>query len=139
MSKKNTPTNPADLIDMCVKDWKPESVSRKHRVRAIKQFLNHAVNREGVADIWTPPTNLSPQIWKAKKGEIQIQKAGAFESDIQILEFLKLLPTDSEANKDADAASRWFNCFCLMAELGLRPIEINFLDVLFDPINKERD
>ena len=41
MSKKNPPTNPADLIDICVKDWNPESVSRKHRVRAIKQFLDH--------------------------------------------------------------------------------------------------
>ena len=51
MSKKNPPTNPADLIDICVKDWKPQSVSRKHRVRAIKQFLDHAVNREGIADI----------------------------------------------------------------------------------------
>ncbi|ABV50894.1 Hypothetical protein P9215_12791 [Prochlorococcus marinus str. MIT 9215] len=137
MSKKNPPTNPADLIDICVKDWKPQSVSRKHRVRAIKQFLDHAVNREGIADIWTPPTDLSSHIGKAKKGEIQIQKAGAFESDIQILDFLKTLPTDSEAKKDADAATRWFNCFCLMAELGLRPIEINFLQVLFDPINKE--
>ena len=137
MSKKNPPTNPADLIDICVKDWKPESVSRKHRVRAIKQFLDHAVIREGIADVWTPPTDLSSHIGKAKKGEIQIQKAGAFESDIQILDFLKTLPTDSEAKKDADAATRWFNCFCLMAELGLRPIEINFLQVLFDPINKE--
>ena len=137
MSKKNPPTNPADLIDICVKDWKPQSVSRKHRVRAIKQFLDHAVTREGFADIWTPPTDLSSHIGKAKKGEIQIQKAGAFESDIQILDFLNTLPTDSEAKKDADAATRWFNCFCLMAELGLRPIEINFLQVLFDPINKE--
>ena len=57
MSKKNPPTNPADLIDICVKDWKPQSVSRKHRVRAIKQFLDHAVTREGIADIWTPPTD----------------------------------------------------------------------------------
>ena len=116
---------------------KPESVSLKHSVRAIKQFLDHAFNREGIADIWTPPTDLSSHIGKAKKGEIQIQKAGAFESDIQILDFLKTLTTDSEAKKDSDAATRWFNCFCLMAELGLRPIEINFLHVLFDPINKE--
>lgn len=37
--------------------------------------------------------------------------SSSFESDIQILDFLKTLPTDSEAKKDSDAATRWFNCF----------------------------
>ena len=137
MSKKNPPTNPRDLIDICVKDWKPESVSRKHRTRAIKQFLDHAVSRESVADIWTPPSDLKQHIGKAKPRDVINQKAAAFESDIQILDFLETLPTDSSYKKDAEAATSWFNCFCLMAELGLRPIEINYLKVLFDPIEKE--
>ena len=34
------------------------------------------------------------------------------------------MPTDSPYQKDAEAATNWFNCFCLMAELGLRPIEV---------------
>ena len=34
MSKNNPSTNLRDLIDICVKDWKPESVTRKHRTRA---------------------------------------------------------------------------------------------------------
>ena len=137
MSKKNPPTNPEDLIDICVKDWKPGSVSRKHRTRAIKQFLDHAVSREGVSEIWTPPADLSRHIGKAKPKEIVNQKAAAFESDQQILDFLETLPTDSPYNVDAEAATRWFNCFCLMAELGLRPIEINYLQVRFDRIEKE--
>ncbi len=137
MSKKNPPTNPRDLIDICVKDWKPESVSRKQRTRAIKQFLDHAVNREGIADVWTPPTDLKQHIGKAKPKDIVNQKAAAFESDVQILDFLETLPTDSPYQKDAEAATNWFNCFCLMAELGLRPIEVNYLQALFDPISKE--
>ena len=48
-------TNFRDLIDVCVKDWKPESVTRKHGTRAIKQFLDHTVLRESIADIWKPP------------------------------------------------------------------------------------
>ncbi len=137
MSKNNPPTNPRDLIDICVKDWKPESVTRKHRTRAIKQFLDHAVLREGIADIWTPPSDLKQHIGKAKPKDIVNQKAAAFESDQQILDFLETLPTDSPYQKDAKAATNWFNCFCLMAELGLRPIEVNYLQVLFDPIGKE--
>ena len=38
--------------------------------------------------------------------------------------------------KDEEAATNWFNCFCLMAELGLRPIEVNYLQVRFNPIEK---
>ena len=136
MSKNNPPTNPRDLIDICVKDWKPESVSRKHRTRAIKQFLDHAVLREGIADIWTPPADLKQHIGKAKPKDIVNQKAAAFESDQQILDFLETLPTDSPYKKDAEAATNWFNCFCLMAELGLRPIEVNYLQVRFNPIEK---
>jgi len=136
MSKKNPPTNPEDLIDMCVKDWKPGSVSRKHRTRALKQFLDHAVSREGIADIWTPPADLSRHIGQAKPKDIVNQKAAAFESDQQILDFLETLPTDSPYKVDAEAATTWFNCFCLMAELGLRPIEVNRLQALFDPIEK---
>ena len=137
MSKNDPPTTPRDLIDICVKDWKPESVSRKHRTRAIKQFLDHAVMREGIADIWIPPTDLKQHIGKAKPKDVINQKAAAFESDEQILDFLETLPTDSPYKKDAEAATTWFNCFCLMAELGLRPIEVNYLKVLFDPIEKE--
>ena len=137
MSKKNPPTNPEDLIDICVKGWKPGSVSRKHRTRAIKQFLEHAVSREGIADIWTPPADLSHHIGKAKPKDIVNQKAAAFESDQQSLDFLGTLPTDSPYKIDAEAATAWFNCFCLMAELGLRPIEVNYLQVLFDPVEKE--
>ena len=137
MSKNNPPNNPRDLIDICVKDWRPESVSRKHRARAIKQFLDHAVAREGIADIWKPPADLAQHIGKAKPKDIVNQKAAAFESDQQILDFLETLPTDSPYKIDAEAAIGWFNSFCLMAELGLRPIEVNYLQVLFDPIEKE--
>ena len=51
MNQNNPPANPEDLIDICVKGWKPGSVSRKHRTRALKQFLDHAVSREGISDI----------------------------------------------------------------------------------------
>jgi len=91
-------------------------------VRRVKPFLNSIL----FACLVVHSTDISSHIGKAKKEELQIQKAGAFESDIQILDFLNTLTIDSEAKKDSDAATRWFNCFCLMAELGLRPIKMNF-------------
>ena len=45
-------------------------------------------------------------------------------------------PREKKNKKDAEAATSWFNCFCLMAELGLRPIEVNYLQVRFNPIEK---
>ena len=65
------------------------------------------------------------------------QKDDSFCNDQQILDFLKTLPIDSSFKKDADAATRLNNAFCLMAELGLRPTEVNKLIVKKDPNNKE--
>ena len=47
------------------------------------------------------------------------------------------MPIDSPFKKDADAATRWNNAFCLMAELGLRPTEVNKLIIKKDPTTKE--
>ncbi len=137
MAEKNPPTSPKDLIDRCLKDWNAGSRARQIRARSLSQFLTHAVSREGIADIWTPPSDLREHIGRAKKGQGINQKGDPFSDDQQILDFLKTLPIDSPFKKDADAATRWNNAFCLMAELGLRPTEVNQLIVKKDPTTKE--
>ena len=137
MGQKNPPTNPKDLIDNCLKDWSAGSRAREIRARSLSQFLTHAVNREGIADVWLPPSDLREHIGRAKKGQVVNQKGDPFSDDQQILDFLKTLPIDSPFKKDADAATRWNNAFCLMAELGLRPTEVNKLIVKKDPTTKE--
>ncbi len=137
MANKNPPTSPKDLIDICLKDWAAGSRAREIRARSLSQFLTHGVNREGIADIWTPPGDLREHIGRAKKGEQINQKGDPFSDDQQILDFLKTLPIDSPFKKDADAAIRWNNAFCLMAELGLRPTEVNQLIVKKDPTTKD--
>ena len=137
MAEKNPPTSPKDLIDRCLKDWNAGSRARQIRARSLSQFLTHAVTREGVADIWTPPSDLREHIGRAKKGQGINQKGDPFSDDQQILDFLKTLPIDSPFKKDADAATRWNNAFCLMAELGLRPTEVNKLIIKKDPTTKE--
>ena len=73
---------------------------------------------------------------KTKASQLN-QKGDPFSDDQQILDFLKTLPIDSPFKKDAEAATRWNNAFCLMAELGLRPTEVNKLIVKKDPTTKE--
>ena len=137
MAGKNPPMNPADLIDMCVKDWAAGSRTRQMRARAIKQFLTHAVTREGIADIWNPPTDLKPHIGEAKPQEKINREGDHFEDDQQIINFLETLPINSSFERDAVAAEKWLNAFRLMAELGLRPIEVGYLKVKKDPTTKE--
>ncbi len=137
MGSKNPPMNPADLIDMCVKDWAAGSRTRQMRARALKQFLTHAVTREGIADIWNPPTDLKPHIGEAKPQEKINREGDHFEDDQQIINFLETLPINSPFQKDAEAAEKWLNAFRLMAELGLRPIEVGYLKVKKDPTTKE--
>ena len=137
MGGKNPPMNPADLIDMCVTDWAAGSRTRQMRARAIKQFLEHAVKREGIADIWNPPTDLKPHIGEAKPQEKINREGDHFEDDQQIINFLETLPINSSFQRDAEAAEKWLNAFRLMAELGLRPIEVGYLKVKKDPITQE--
>ena len=87
MGGKNLPMNPADLIDMCVKDWAVGSSTRQMRARAIKQFLTNAVTRKGIADIWNPPTDLKPHIGEAKPQEKINNEGDHFEDDQQIINF----------------------------------------------------
>ena len=137
MGQKNPLTNPADLIDACVADWATGSRTRQMRARAVKQFLTHAVTREGIADIWNPPTDLKPHIGEAKPQEKINREGDHFEDDQQIINFLETLPINSPFQRDAEAAEKWLNAFRLMAELGLRPIEVGYLKVKKDPTTKE--
>jgi len=90
----------------CLKDWSAGSRAREIRARSLSQFLTHAVNREGIADLLLPPSDLREHIGRAKKGQVVNQKGDPFSDDQQILDFLKTLPIDSPFKKDADAATR---------------------------------
>ena len=81
MGQKNPPTNPKDLIDNCLKDWSAGSRAREIRARSLSQFLTHAVNREGIADLWLPPSDLREHIGRAKKGQVVNQKGDPFSDD----------------------------------------------------------
>ncbi len=137
MGQKNPPTNAADLIDVCLKDFDAGSRTRQIRARALSQFLTYAVTRENLPDTWLPPKDLKQHIGRAKKGELKTQKGDPFSEDTQILDLLASLPTNAEFKRDAESATRWFNALCMMSELGLRPNEVGKMVVKKDPATKE--
>ena len=133
LSKRTAPTNTKDLIDLCVKDWLPGSVTRKHRARALAQFLIHAVEREGFPDIWLPPSNLKNHIGEPNPKQVTNNEGDPFDNDQQILNLITSIPIDNGYPRDQIAARRWVDALKLLSELGLRPVELLYLKVRKDP------
>ena len=131
LSSSKPPTTPAELIDRCISDpkWLPGSRTRQERARNLAQFLRHCVNREQFPVIWQPPTDLKDAIGR-KPATATSQKSDEL-SDQQIIDLIDSLPQD-------DAGRRWADALKLLAELGLRPIELLHLSVRTDPRTKER-
>ena len=126
----DAPANPADLIDRCIRDWPPGSRIRQIRAQSVAQLLRHAVYREKAPAHWTPPTTLRHHIGtKSREAAIATNKGDPF-TDGQILALLDVLPQD-------EAGRRWADAIRLMAELGLRPIELLHLSVRTDANSRE--
>lgn len=125
LSGQRPPSNPADLLDACIRDWPPGSRMRQIRAQSLAQFLGHCVQRQKFPDLWLPPSDLKRHVGRRDASVNRIQKGDPFERDEQIIELLAALPADA-------AGRRWCDALMLLAELGLRPIELLFLQVRND-------
>jgi integrase len=130
LTSSKPPTTPADLIDRCIRNpkWPPGSRTRQERARNLAQFLRYCVTREQFPAIWQPPIDLKDHIGR-KAADARSQKSDPI-SDQQIIDLLASLPDD-------DAGGRWADAIRLLAELGLRPVELLHLSVRTDPKSKE--
>jgi integrase len=128
LASSKPPTTPADLIDRCIRKWDPGSRTRQERARNLAQFLRYCVTREQFPAIWQPPIDLKDHIGR-KAADARSQKSDPI-SDQQIIDLLASLPDD-------DAGGRWADAIRLLAELGLRPVELLHLSVRTDPKSKE--
>ena len=138
MAAKNPPSDPITLMEKCLATHAPATRTRQKRAQALSQFLTFAVNRCNLPDTWTPPAKLKELIGKVKEGdEPKKIKGDPFNNDQQILDLLASLPTDDQDKKVSKAAAQWFNAVCLMAELGLRPIEVGKMIIKYDPTMKK--
>jgi integrase len=130
LAGKTPPLMAQPLMLACVKDWRSGSRMRKIRVRSLAQFLNYCVDQHYLPDAWAPPKNLKPLIGAEKPSEAVNQKAAAFTSDQDILDLLASLP-------DTEEERGWCDATKLMAELGLRPVELLHLKVKTDELSGE--
>lgn len=124
LTGRKPPTTPAELIDRCIRTWEPGSRTRQERARNLAQFLRYCVTREQVPAIWQPPSDLKGAI--GRKPASAVNQASDPITDQQIINLIESLPDD-------DAGRRWADVVRLLAELGLRPIELNHLSVRIDP------
>ena len=124
LTGRKPPTTPAELIDRCIRTWEPGSRTRQERARNLAQFLRYCVSREQAPAIWQPPSDLKDAIGR-KPATATSQKSDPI-TDQQIINLIESLPDD-------DAGRRWADALRLLAELGLRPIELNHLSVRNDP------
>ena len=128
LAGRKPPTTPAELIDRCIGAWDPGSRTRQERARNLAQFLRYCVAREQVPAIWQPPIDLKDAIGR-KPADARSQKSDPI-TDQQIINLIASLPDDA-------AGTRWADVIRLMAELGLRPVELLHLSVRTDPASGE--
>jgi len=128
LTGRKPPTTPAELIDRCIRAWDPGSRTRQERARNLAQFLRYCIAREQVPAIWQPPADLKDAIGR-KPADARSQKTDPI-TDQQIINLIASLPDDA-------AGHRWADVIRLMAELGLRPVELLHLSVKTDPTSGE--
>ncbi|MFM1899534.1 MAG: hypothetical protein RLZZ216_110, partial [Cyanobacteriota bacterium] len=124
LTSKKPPTTPADLIDQCIRKWPPGSRTRQERARNLSQFLTYCVVREGFPVIWQPPASLKDHI--GRKPAAAEEGGSDPISDQEILNLIAAIPNDAPGR-------RWADALRLVAELGLRPVELQHLTVRTDP------
>ena len=124
LTSKRPPTSPADLVDQMIRHWATGSRMRQIRAQSLAQFLRYCVSRERFPAVWMPPTDLREHVGSRPTEELNRSKGDPVE-DQQIINLLSSLPSDA-------AGQRWSDALQLLAELGLRPIELVHLSVQKD-------
>ena len=118
------PTTPADLIELCIRDWPPGSATRKRRTNSLCQFLEYCVTRENAPVSWLPPKDRKTHIGR-KTAKTKTQKKDPL-TDKEITDLITDIST-------TEAGSRWGNALKLLTVYGLRPVELTHLHVRETP------
>ncbi|MFM7512151.1 MAG: site-specific integrase [Cyanobium sp.] len=125
LTGRQPPSNPEDLLDQAIRRWEPGSRMRQIRTQSLAQFLRYCVAREHFPALWLPPADLGSHVG-AKGSQAAASLKGDPLTDQQIINLLASLPIDA-------AGGRWGDAVRLLAELGLRPVELGHLSVRNDP------
>jgi len=114
------------------------SRTREENIQRVASFLRWAISKESGylldAEIWNPPPKFNLQDFKGKKSR-QLQESTQDPTtpieDADLFELLESLNLSDEEKKHRveDRAKEWSFAIKLMATYGLRPIEIQYLEV----------
>tara|TARA_Y100001970_G_scaffold149522_1_gene183503 strand:- start:1909 stop:3156 length:1248 start_codon:yes stop_codon:yes gene_type:complete len=124
LESKDPPTTPADLIELCIRDWKPGTPTRKRRTNSLCQFLEYCVTRENAPVSWLPPKDRKTHIGR-KAANAKTQKKDPL-TDKEITDLITDISTTETGN-------RWANVLKLLTVYGLRPVELTHLHVKETP------
>jgi len=120
------PGQAIDLMDGCLRGWAPGSRMRQIRAQSLSQFLRHCVEREHFPECWRPPADLKACVGIAAAASAPGHRKGDPLTDLEVLALVDALPQNA-------AGRRWADVVRLLAELGLRPVELVHLSVRQEP------
>jgi integrase len=126
MESADPPRDATGLIEAVTGHWQSGCRAREIGVRAMAAFLNHAVHRCAFPSVWLPSGSLRELIGAAPRDGQRIQKSDPIPDG------------DIVAMIEGIADHRWADALRLVAELGLRPIELQYLSIREDPRSGKR-
>ena len=126
--EKGTYTNPKDLLKACLKHWNSGSRTRAIAARNLTQFLTYCIDDLDLADSWTPPkdTALKRFIGEESKDKEYVKVKGDEVDDQILIDLINSIADD-----------KWSFALKLIAELGLRPVELMYLQIKKDVKTKK--
>ena len=123
LGRKNAPGDGYELLKAVLKNWAHAPTVQKECGRYLARWMEFAVRRFKVPRSWlitqADRDELIPKRTKKRKKAVL--------EDAEILDFIELIQQENPA---------WANLFRLLAQYGLRPVEVEHLTVVPDPTSK---
>jgi integrase len=116
---KRPPTNPRELLEAVTARWskQPGSRGRQMQVQQTAALLRWGVDSGTLAPEWAPPLDLDPYVGRKRS-------ARTITTPLEVQHILELV--------DAIPDTRWRFAFQLLAAYGLRPEELQHLQIRRD-------
>ena len=119
LASKKPPTNPRELLEAVTARWsdQPGSRGRQMQVQQAAALLRWGVDNGALPVEWAPPLDLDPFVGRKREGK-------TITTPIEVKHILELV--------DAIPDARWRFAFQLLAAYGLRPEELQHLQIRSD-------
>ncbi len=132
LGRRNAPTTALQLLEAVVKakraTWLPGSRSRSIALQQICRFLRFRVQADRLSEVWLPPQDLT-LLLGGRTNDPKAPKPRSLKvSPLEDGEIVALV----EALSRTEAGRRWATAIKMIATWGLRPTEIQHLELVHD-------